>query len=99
MAAANAFQLPVPDTLMIEVLSFTITDGQGRTMTHYCTPPVRAFPGVNGGMWESEIPNAKGKLASGQAIGVGSGMGFTRGQAPSHFTWTQPVGSLNLAIE
>jgi hypothetical protein len=77
------------DTLMIEVLSFTITDATGRTVTQVCNPPARAVPGVNDNMWESEIPNAKGKLASGKAQGQGSALAILRGQPAKHFTWHQ----------
>jgi hypothetical protein len=77
------------DTLMIEVLSFTITDDTGRSMTRYCVPPARAVPGVNGDMWESEIPNAKGKLQSGPAVGQANAVAILRGKAAVHFSWHQ----------
>lgn len=85
---------------MVEVISFSITDSKGHTKQHLCLPSVRALPGVNGGMWESEIPNAKGGLVSGSARGFGFALlHFAPGTVPQGFHWTQPDGSIKLAIE
>ena len=83
---------------MVEVISFSITDKNGNSLSHLCIPPARAVPGQNGGMWESEIPNAKGRLVSGPATGQGFALLIRgAGQPPIPFHWTQPVPPLSIA--
>lgn len=56
-----------PDDVQLEVLKITIVDHRGRRRT--ATPS--ALVGSGEPMWETEIANARSKLAVGKARGVG----------------------------
>lgn len=81
-----------PGDVMFEVISFSITDSKGATVTHLCVPPARATPG---NMWESEIPKLQAqKLSPGAAKGQAFGLMHRQNGAVVPFHWAQPAPPL-----
>jgi hypothetical protein len=76
-----------------DVLTFSITDGNGMTVHHLCAPPAKAVPGPPGQvvMWESAIPAPQaGRLADGNNVsGHAIGVMHLANKAILPFQWTQ----------